>query len=333
MESKSSTRILWPDIIKAFAVFWVILGHISSTYDSQGYFSPFALWIYSFHMPLFMMLSGMFFKYSLKKDFKTLLVDKSRLLLFPLLCWGIMNFVIEVLMLTPINNWGGVIVEYLKSGGPLRGYWYLKCLFIYLIVNYLLVIWTKKLPIAAFISVILFLILPNINFSRMMIVFFWMGVFFEDIQRTTGKKNLLFIASVAMVVCYLSLDIKATYLCSSSSMALYIQFLLIGTSASFFWITLFERLIPQQYASKPILLLQEVGTLSLGIYCIHEFFYFEKLYRPIWEKLNTDSMFVQITYSIVAFILSFAFIKLIGRNKYASLVFLGRKLPSKQKDI
>ena len=232
-----------------------------------------------------------------------------------------------------LTNWGGVIVDYIKSGGPLRGYWYLKCLFIYLIVNYLLVAWTKKLPIAALLSTILFLSLPNINFSRMMVVFFWMGVFFEDIQKTTGKKNLFLVASVAMVVCYLSLDIKATYLCSSSSMVLYIQFLLIGTSASFFWITLFERLIPQQYASKPILLLQEVGTLSLGIYCIHEFFYFEKLYRPIWERLDTDSMSIQITYSVVVLILSFALIKLISRNQYASLVFLGRKLPSKQKDI
>ena len=107
MENKSSTRILWPDILKTFAVFLVILGHISSTYDSREYFSPVALWIYSFHMPLFMMLSGMFFKYSLKKDFKTLLIDKSRLLLLPLLCWGMMNFIIETLLFTDINNWGG----------------------------------------------------------------------------------------------------------------------------------------------------------------------------------------------------------------------------------
>lgn len=326
MENKSRSRILWPDILKAFAVFLVILGHISSTYDSRGYSSPVSLWIYSFHMPLFMMLSGIFFKYSLKKDFKTLLIDKSRLLLLPLLCWGMMNFIIETLMFTNFDELGRVIVGYIKSGGPLRGYWYLKCLFIYLIVNYLLVIWTKKLPIAALLSVILFLILPNINFSRMMIVFFWMGVFFEDILRTTGKKNLFFIASVAMGICYLLFDIKATYLCSSSSMVLYIQFLLIGTSASFLWITLFERLIPQQSASKPILLLQEIGTLSLGIYCIHEFFYFEKLYRPIFEKLNADNAFVQIAYSLIVLVISYFLIKLINRNRYTSFVFLGKNL-------
>lgn len=107
MEHKSNSRILWPDVLKSLAVFLVILGHVSSTYDSRGYSSPFALWIYSFHMPLFMMLSGMFFKYSLKKDFKTLLTDKSWLLLLPLLCWGITNFVIETLLFTDINKLGG----------------------------------------------------------------------------------------------------------------------------------------------------------------------------------------------------------------------------------
>ena len=225
---------------------------------------------------------------------------------------------------------GGVIIEYIKSGGPLRGYWYLKCLFIYLIVNYLLVIWTKRLPIAALLSIILFLILPNINFSRMMIVFFWMGVFFEDIQRTIGKKILFFISSVAMVVCYLLLDLKATYLCTSNSMILFIQFLLIGTSASFFWITLFERLFPLQYTSKSVLLLQEVGTLSLGIYCIHEFFYFEKLYRPIIDTLDKDNAIFQILYSVVILVLSFSIIKLMSRCKYLALIFLGRKIHSKQ---
>ncbi len=107
MEHKLNSRMLWPDVLKSLAVFLVILGHVSSTYDSRGYSSPLALWIYSFHMPLFMMLSGMFFKYSLKKDFKSLLIDKSRLLLLPLLSWGLMNFVIEVLSFTDINKSGG----------------------------------------------------------------------------------------------------------------------------------------------------------------------------------------------------------------------------------
>lgn len=222
---------------------------------------------------------------------------------------------------------GGVILNYIKDGGPLRGYWYLKCLFIYLVVNYLLVILTKNLPLSVFISIALFLFLPNINFSKMMIAFFGLGVFYEDLSKRFSKKTLLIIASAAMIICYLFLDIKATYLGSSRSLWLYIQFLMNGISASLFWITLFELMIPQKSSNKVISFLQQIGTLSLGIYCIHEFFYFEKLYRPVLEKFNMDNAFIQIAYSFIILVVSFIFIRLISCNKYTSLLFLGRSYP------
>lgn len=330
MRQTESNRMLWPDILKSMAIFLVILGHVSSVYDSRGYSSPLALWIYSFHMPLFMMLSGMFFKRSLCKDFKSMLVDKSRLLLLPLFCWGVVNLTIEDLLFTDINDWERVIVGYVKSGGPLRGYWYLKCLFLYLVVNYMLVKLTKRLLLAALLSIALFLLLPNINFSRMMIVFFWFGVFYEDLKNLVNPKRLFIIATIVSMVCYLTFDLKATYLCSSEAIIKYIQFLLMGASASLFWMTLFELSLSKKTIHKAVFLLQKIGTLSLGIYCIHEFFYFEKLYRPVFDTLNADNIFIQIIYSVVVLIVSFMSVRLISHNKYTALVFLGRKWPSKQ---
>lgn len=72
-------RIQWPDLLKAFAIILVVIGHVVSTYDSRGYNAPIALWIYSFHMPLFMMLSGMFFKYTLDKPFWPMLITNAGL--------------------------------------------------------------------------------------------------------------------------------------------------------------------------------------------------------------------------------------------------------------
>lgn len=329
MIQKLEQRLIWPDVLKALAIFLVVLGHVSSQYDSRGYSSPIALWIYSFHMPLFMMLSGMFFKYSLRKDFKTMWIDKSRLLLLPLFCWGIVHLFIEELLFTDFSKWGGVIADYVKSGGPLRGYWYLKCLYLYLVVNYTLVKLTKRLLLAALISITLFVMLPNVNFSSMMIVFFWIGVYYEHIARMVKQKQMLLITALASIGCYLLLDIKATYLASSGSFIQYIQFLLIGTSASLFWMSLFERLMPPTTASYTIRLLQKIGTLSLGIYCIHEFFYFEKLYRPVFDALDADSAFVQMTYSAIVLVVSFTIVKWMSGHKYLALFFLGRKLISK----
>lgn len=223
---------------------------------------------------------------------------------------------------------GGVIVCYLKGGGPLRGYWYLKCLFLYSVVNYLLVKLIKRLSLAALLSIVLFLVLPNINFSSMMIVFFWMGVYYEKIVRLINLKIVLLFSAFASVGSYLLLDTKSTYLTSSGSFFQYIQFFLIGAAASLFWMSLFELLVPKKTASRTILVLQTTGKLSLGIYCIHEFFYFERLYSPVFEKLNADNAFIQILYSAIVLLLSFTIVKLMSGNRYLALFFLGRKITS-----
>ena len=57
--SMMKERILWIDELKGFAIFLVIIGHILiSRFLPQ--FQLFHTVIYSFHMPLFMFLSGIF---------------------------------------------------------------------------------------------------------------------------------------------------------------------------------------------------------------------------------------------------------------------------------
>lgn len=71
-------RIEWIDICKGLGIFLVVIGHTSIARISQTLYD----WIYSFHMPMFYMLSGMVFnptKYSsfgiyLKRRIKTLVI-------------------------------------------------------------------------------------------------------------------------------------------------------------------------------------------------------------------------------------------------------------------
>lgn len=57
-------RILYIDNLRAFAIMLVVMGHILQfTFgDSHGFDHPFFKFIYSFHMPLFFFISGMFAK-------------------------------------------------------------------------------------------------------------------------------------------------------------------------------------------------------------------------------------------------------------------------------
>lgn len=184
------TRIQWPDLLKAFAITLVVVGHVVSTYDYRSYNAPIAEWIYSFHMPLFMMLSGMFFKHTLDKPFWPMIKIKCRTLLLPLFSWSIILLLFQLFVATPFNEWVYGVKDWFSSGGPLRGYWYLKCLFLYLVIGYIAVKSLKNKLFAAVVTTALFLFLPNVNFSRMMIIFFWTGYGYSIVNQPNINRGV-----------------------------------------------------------------------------------------------------------------------------------------------
>ena len=64
---KSSLRIEWIDVCKGLGIFLVVIGHTSIAQISQTVYN----WIYSFHMPMFYMLSGMMLNDSKYSDFRS----------------------------------------------------------------------------------------------------------------------------------------------------------------------------------------------------------------------------------------------------------------------
>lgn len=76
-------RVREIDLIKGIAIFLVVFGH-SIQYGSGSYFLKSGLFfqnnvfkvIYSFHMPLFMLVSGFLFYSSKDRGFKTILFSK-----------------------------------------------------------------------------------------------------------------------------------------------------------------------------------------------------------------------------------------------------------------
>lgn len=85
------------DIMKGVAIILVIIGHNIQFgsglqfYETASYYENVIFrFIYSFHMPLFMMISGYFFYSSIKKyPIKDLFRSKIKSLLIPILCWSI----------------------------------------------------------------------------------------------------------------------------------------------------------------------------------------------------------------------------------------------------
>lgn len=325
-------RIQWPDLLKAFAIILVVFGHIFSTYSPEGYYNPFVAWIYSFHLPLFMMLSGMFFKYTLDKPFVPMLLLKCQSLILPLISWATLLMIFQLLSDYPVSEWSNGFRNWVHSGGPFRGYWYLKCLFVYLVVGYIMMKVIRNTLITAIISSAIFILLPNINFSRMMILFFWGGYIYGRYNKWIIRKVriLLFSSMLIMLSCYLCGWYKYTYLVNSNNIGDYFRFIVMGGSASLFYLLAFNWTwdTPPHHKILIFNFFAWIGTISLGIYCIHPLFYDATIYQSIVDTHKLGPGYLSL-WSIVAIVGSILLVILIHKSNILSFILLGKRLSKK----
>jgi len=98
-----NNRIEWIDQAKGIGILLVVLGHMNIPITLSTI-------IFSFHMPLFFLLSGIVFneiKYS--KDFKTVLLAKSSTLLWPFFTFTLLSILLNVITgnipAEPVSNY------------------------------------------------------------------------------------------------------------------------------------------------------------------------------------------------------------------------------------
>ncbi len=158
--SMNKSRNAYLDIVKGLAIMLVVYGH-SIQYgngvkylDSAHYFDN---WLYmilnSFHMPLFMLLSGYLFYFSINKyEIVTLMKNKCRGLLLPIFSFGIIAWFM------PIIHW--------IAGNGTDGF--LKNFFSFLFLNYhLWFLWSVLL------NSVITMIVHKLNDSLILYIIIW----------------------------------------------------------------------------------------------------------------------------------------------------------------
>lgn len=108
------------DALKAFAIFLVVLGHIQPVQAAENF-------IYSFHMPLFMFLSGITFCHSFarRKSAAAYIGRRCAALLIPYVAWG---FVSYFLRRTELFSVSGFVLNPF-SAAHFNYLWFLPTLF------------------------------------------------------------------------------------------------------------------------------------------------------------------------------------------------------------
>lgn len=142
--AKKEGRIWQLDLLKALAIFFVIWGHSVQQLSDYDYrTNPCYLFIYSFHMPLFMTISGFFASKICSCKFQEMVKHRSRQLLLPVLAWSLIIFGTEYIMyrIGVAPSYEPLITSRLIGGGSL---WFLKSAFICTVLLWLANSFTNK---------------------------------------------------------------------------------------------------------------------------------------------------------------------------------------------
>ncbi len=192
-------RIEYLDLVKLFTIYLVILGHVIAMmvngYSVGGRLYAF---IYSFHMPLFMLLSGFFVGGSaLQKGVWEFLLTKSKQLLLP----AVTCTVIVCIYLYFCRGTADYRDEVIGNS------WFLKTLFVYYVLFYMM----KRIHINDWIlftgSCILLFVIPGCSSLQVNLLFpyFWGGYLlrkFNILGRVSGSWGYAFLFSILFIVAY-----------------------------------------------------------------------------------------------------------------------------------
>jgi fucose 4-O-acetylase-like acetyltransferase len=126
------------DALKLFAIYLVLWGHIIQFLLSSKFTDePMYRIIYSFHMPLFMMISGFFSENSMKREFKDLIISKFYHLILPIISWAVLPWILKWIVFKLTDN--GTMADFFSHVilYCLYSLWFLKSLFVCYILAYL----------------------------------------------------------------------------------------------------------------------------------------------------------------------------------------------------
>ena len=138
----SISRINWLSVLQGWSMLLVVIGHVTLTNVFQNPEPPVSAEIeriiYSFHMPLFMFISGFLFyltKIGRNKGYAETIGDKAKRLLIPYAAFTCVTFSLKYafnpLMRRPVDfSWSEILDIITFKSNPLAEMWFVSTLFV-----------------------------------------------------------------------------------------------------------------------------------------------------------------------------------------------------------
>lgn len=319
------TRIEFLDAIKAFAIFLVVCGHTLQYLDKLETGKCLYDIIYSFHMPLFMVISGYFASSSLQKSFFFCFTKKFEQLILPVITWTILSF-----LLFFFTNKSSYHSEFVGS------YWFLRTLFACYLVTWCVKKCFRNDYLGFIISTIIFSLLPKGSFLQFnwLYIFFWIGLFLKKhnnvlLESKNSKRFILILlcSAVVFIITYILKSIShinsiliSLSTIKTSHWSILLNFL-VALSACFFLILLFSM------KDKWAPIIKNIGMHTLGIYLVQGFL-LERIF-PLFFQLEIYhsllSLLVTLLLSIIILLICNFIVDYSSRIKIINLLFFGNQ--------
>ena len=349
-------RIQSIDILKLFAMFLVIWGHcVQFMLTSNHLDEPAFVYIYSFHMPLFLMVSGLFAHRAVTsaRECGTWLLVKARQLLLPCIAWGLLMSFGNLLL--PLIN--GTHPDKSLLSTLWTNFWFLKSLFICFCLWYASLALLRKPWLAALVSLLISqcIVAQEVQWSYPSFVTgVLIGAHLNDLRRYRKPVAVaaLLIGGLLLLgwnKSYFLIPSVYTWQFSTPAdcilnivMRLYRYAVNISLSLGFLALFLnLDSLNPQHSTSlntqhSTLNYLSSLGQLTLGIYIIHSLIIMvrERLCPTLLccDSLNPWLFNIVVAPLVAAMLLlvSIGITRLIMRLPHMSFFFLGTPWPKQQ---
>lgn len=320
-----TNRLLFYDILKAYAIILVVLGHVIQTFNPEWKTDNVLIGIYMFHMPLFIAISGFFFVKSADKNTIGTLIKKRFMgIMLPSLTMGVIDFFLigggKLLRHKPIDMLYFTDILF-------TGLWFLTVLFVLTVIGIILY---KKLKGLGFyigwlVVWLFFYIMPDVwvlNQIEFLLPFYVFGIIGRKVKWEKLNVGISVFALIGYCACYSIFTFDDTmYAMGSDCFSLNYIYgtslrLVSGISGilcSLAFISCFSKLSSR--ASK----VAAVGAMTLPIYVLHQ----KILTLSRVMHLHTDNHVLMILIVLMLILTTIGIYKILHRNKILALLLFG----------
>ena len=307
------------DLLKAFAIYLVIWGHAIMHFRPNFEESVSFNVIYSFHMPLFMMLSGYFATSSMELRIKEFFAKKFRQLLLPCLTWGIVCWL--VISSGLIDGRFELHVRDLFTGwlGLIENFWFLKSCFICYTVAWICSKTGKYKWLALGGAIICSSTVGRFNLSMMFPSF----VFGMLLRENTNFAEKLYRYRYLVMALFLIMLVGS--FCVSEKY--YIMKLIMGLLGAYSSFAMFKSFSVILSTGNILSIIIRVGETTLGIYVLQAIIleYLMPMYLDLsFFKVTTIEMCLPIL-SLLLTLFLYWVCSLINRSRFLAFFAFGAK--------